>query len=172
MRYFILPILLLLSISTTGAQDLAYDETDYSQLTKKEQRQVNCLAQNIFFESGAEPYKGKVAVAMVTINRTKASQYPDNICGVVKQKVKGVCQFSWVCNSEKNIVYYKKTETYQDILKLATFVYLNNDYINDITKGATHFHTVDINPGWYNLKRTIKIGRHVFYKSKQKVSKT
>lgn len=171
MRYFLLPILLLLSINVIDAEEL-YVKTDFKDLPKVEQKQISCLAQNIFFESGAESYKGKVAVALVTINRTKLSSYPDSICGVVKQKVKGVCQFSWVCNPTKNIVTYKNTEAYKEILKLATFVYLNDEYINDVTKGATHFHTTNINPGWYDLTRTIKIGHHVFYKTKQKVDRT
>lgn len=170
MRYFLLPILLLLSFSTTGAQDL-YVDTSFSDLPKEEQKQVTCLAQNIFFESSAEPEKGKLAVAKVTMNRTKVSSYPDNVCGVVKQKVKGTCQFSWVCNPTKKIAKYMKTEKYKEILKLATFVYLNDEYINDVTRGATHFHTVDINPNWYDLRKTAKIGRHVFYKSK-KVNQT
>lgn len=38
-----------------------------------------------------------IAVAHVVLNRIKSSKFPETICGVVKQKVAGVCQFSWVC---------------------------------------------------------------------------
>lgn len=166
MRHFLLPIVLLLSIGTTCADDEILD-VNFNDLSKSEQKQVSCLAQNVFFESGGESDKGKLAVALVTLNRTKSDIYPSSICGVVKQKVKGTCQFSWVCNKSKNIVYYKQTETYKKILDMSTYVFVNNEYINDVTKGATHFHTTAINPGWYDLKRTARIGNHIFYKPKE-----
>jgi spore germination cell wall hydrolase CwlJ-like protein len=49
-------------------------------------KDVECLARNIFYEAGAEPLEGKVAVGMVTINRSNDDRYPQSICGVVKQK--------------------------------------------------------------------------------------
>ena len=49
-------------------------------------RDIECLARNIFYESGGEPLEGKVAVGIVTINRTQDPRYPNTICGVVKQK--------------------------------------------------------------------------------------
>ena len=33
------------------------------------ERQLTCLAKNIYFEAASEPFEGKVAVAQVTINR-------------------------------------------------------------------------------------------------------
>lgn len=50
------------------------------------QQDIECLARNIFYEAGAEPIEGKVAVGMVTINRTQDERYPQNICGVVRQR--------------------------------------------------------------------------------------
>jgi hypothetical protein len=50
------------------------------------QQDIECLARNIFYEAGAEPIEGKVAVGMVTINRTQDERYPQNICGVVHQR--------------------------------------------------------------------------------------
>ena len=49
-------------------------------------RDIECLARNIFYESGGEPLEGKVAVGIVTINRSQDPRYPNTICGVVKQK--------------------------------------------------------------------------------------
>jgi len=49
-------------------------------------RDLECLAKNIFYESGHEPYEGKIAVGMVTINRSQDARFPQSICGVVKQK--------------------------------------------------------------------------------------
>lgn len=49
-------------------------------------RDVECLARNIFYESGGESLEGKVAVGIVTLNRTRDPRYPDTVCAVVKQR--------------------------------------------------------------------------------------
>jgi spore germination cell wall hydrolase CwlJ-like protein len=49
-------------------------------------RDLECLAKNIFYESGSESTEGKIAVGMVTINRALHPNFPGTICGVVKQK--------------------------------------------------------------------------------------
>ena len=65
------------------------------------ERELKCLAQNIYYEAGYEPFEGKVAVAQVTINRAESGKFPSDICGVVYQKSslyeKTICQFSWYC---------------------------------------------------------------------------
>jgi spore germination cell wall hydrolase CwlJ-like protein len=40
---------------------------------------------------------------------------------------------------------------------------MNYGNIDDVTKGATYYHADYVNPGW-NLPKTTKIGRHIFYK--------
>ena len=64
--------------------------------------EVECLAQNIYFEAAKESFEGKLAVAQVTLNRVNSGKFANNVCGVVKQKdkINGVmiCQFSWFCN--------------------------------------------------------------------------
>jgi spore germination cell wall hydrolase CwlJ-like protein len=47
-------------------------------------KDVTCLARNIYYEAGSEPEEGKVAVGIVTINRVKESG--GSICQVVQQK--------------------------------------------------------------------------------------
>ena len=67
------------------------------------QKQLDCLARNIYYEAGYEPFEGKVAVAQVTINRAESGQFPSDICQVVYQKnivyEKVLCQFSWYCET-------------------------------------------------------------------------
>jgi len=50
------------------------------------EKDVECLARNIFYEAGSEPLEGKVAVGMVTLNRTQDERYPQDVCGVVRQR--------------------------------------------------------------------------------------
>ena len=118
------------------------------------------MAQNIYYEARGEPVKGQIAVGMVTMNRTKSNKYPNSVCGVVAQKFRNSCQFSWVCMKRLPAI---KQEVYARIRELAEKIYLGD--IKDTTKGATHFHHKEVNPEWANSKRvTTVIGNHVFYR--------
>ncbi len=61
------------------------------------QKQIKCLAQNIYQEAGIEPLQGKIAVAYGTIERVKDNRFPDSLCGVVWQKN----QMSWTKSYKK-----------------------------------------------------------------------
>jgi hypothetical protein len=145
--------------------------TYYSSLTPDAREEVECLAENIYFESAMEPTEGKLAVAFVTMNRLKSGKFADSICGVVKQKIQNVCQFSWWCEDKPRTASITRNLTngqfalYNSILDLATFAYLNADRIKDDTMGATYYHADYVNPHWRHLKKTVQIGRHIFYKN-------
>ena len=49
-------------------------------------KDVDCLAKNIYYEAGSEPEEGKVAVAMVTINRVRDGRFGRTVCSVVDQR--------------------------------------------------------------------------------------
>ena len=49
-------------------------------------RDVECLARNIFYESGGEPTEGKIAVGLVTINRAQDPRFGKSVCEVVKAR--------------------------------------------------------------------------------------
>ena len=137
----------------------------YSELSKEAQRQVTCLAENIYFEAASEATIGKIAVAFVTINRVLSNMFPKTICGVVHQKVNGMCQFSWVCDpsAQQKRHVIKHTGLYNDILKLAVeFVHYHRVF-EDVTKGALYFHSTSVNPRW-RLFKTAQLGNHVFYR--------
>ena len=137
----------------------------YGTLSKEVQRQVDCLAQNILFEAGHESEDGKVAVAMVTLNRVASGNYSGSVCGVVKQKIGKVCQFSWVCedkNASKRLTLLNSS-LYNEAREIAVRVIFNYDKMNDVTEGATFYHADYVKPKW-GLPQTTKIGRHIFYK--------
>ena len=158
MRLLLSLVLLTVSFNAFASSDTSYHE----------EKQISCLAQNILFESNTESKKGQYAVGMVTMNRVKSGKFPDSVCGVVKQKVKGTCQFSWVCDPVKRLKDIKHTDSYQQSLHLAKHIYLEHDQMPDITKGAMYFHTVYVQPNWVNLKKTTRIGQHIFYKPKDR----
>ncbi len=130
------------------------------------ERQLGCLARNIYHEAGSEPFEGKVAVAQVTINRANSDGlFPGDICKVVYQKNlfydKVLCQFSWVCDRQSKFSP-KHPDIYDESMEVAKKVLLEGFRLPSLTQ-ALYFHADYINPGW-KRERVAKIGRHIFYK--------
>ena len=122
-------------------------------------RQVICLAKNIWFESRGEPSVGQLAVAMVTLNRVEGGFWPKTVCEVVYEQG----QFSWTMQPG---LRNKKPagEQWEQILQLSATIMHRKDLFDDITHGATYFHATYVKPGWSKLQHTTKLGQHVFYK--------
>ena len=156
--------LLLLNWAVTNK--LSQNEvTETSQVTAEmRERQLGCLAKNIYYEAGGEPFEGKIAVAQVTMNRVNSGQFPGDVCKVIYQKnvfyQKVVCQFSWVCDRE---VAFRPTNraNYNESMIAAQKVLLE-DYRLPSLKNALFYHATYINPGW-NRKKITTIGHHIFY---------
>jgi len=138
-------------------------ETKYTTMAERE-RQLECLARNIYFEAGKESFEGKVAVAQVTINRSESGIFPSDICKVIYQKnifmERVVCQFSWYCQqvNKKHI----QPETYKECYAVAKKVLLEGFRL-DILNEAMYYHATYINPKWRKEKVAV-IGNHIFYK--------
>jgi len=128
-------------------------------------RQLNCLARNIYYEAGGEPFEGKVAVAQVTMNRTESGQFPTDICKTIYQKnvvyERVLCQFSWVCDRDVSVRPMNKA-VYEESMAVAKRVLLEGFRLPGL-KDAMYFHGDYINPGW-KRERVAKIGRHIFYR--------
>lgn len=130
------------------------------------EKQLSCLARNIYHEAGSEPFEGKVAIAQVTLNRANSDGlFPGDICRVVYQKNifydKVLCQFSWVCDRQVNFKP-KYPSIYEESYEVAKKVLLEGFRLPSLTE-ALYFHADYINPGWKRQK-VAKIGRHIFYK--------
>lgn len=125
-------------------------------------QEVTCLAQNIYYEAASEPYEGKLAVAQVTLNRVKSGHFPSSVCGVVKQKTNGVCQFSWFCEPAYDIRDKYKWEESLLVARKA----LTTPVAHDLMKktNAMYYHADYVNPRWPKQKIT-QIGRHIFYRA-------
>ena len=129
------------------------------------ERQLGCLAKNIYNEAGNEPFEGKVAVAQVTMNRASSGKFPSDVCGVIYQKnivyEKVLCQFSWVCDRVVGTRPVNKT-AYNESMEVAKKVLLEEYRLPGLTE-AMYYHADYINPGWGKPKIT-QIGHHIFYK--------
>lgn len=135
-------------------------EISYSRMIPSARVQIDCLAENIYYEAGSQSRDGQLAVALVTMNRVKHG-FSNSICSVVKQKVEKVCQFSWKCATHNK----PDPTLYKEVREVALYTYLNYGMIDDITKGATFYHADYVHPGWKGLIKTTKIGRHIFYRT-------
>jgi spore germination cell wall hydrolase CwlJ-like protein len=127
--------------------------------------QLECLARNIYYEAGNQPFEGKVAVAQVTMNRVESGVFPNDVCKVIYQKnvvyEKVLCQFSWYCTNPSGKPP-KHTEMYRESELVARQVLLEGFRLPGL-KDAMYFHGDYINPGW-KRERVAKIGNHIFYK--------
>jgi spore germination cell wall hydrolase CwlJ-like protein len=154
----------LLSTTHTNGNYSSLVTVPYEFLTKHEKKEIDCLTDNIYYEAGYEPEDGKIAVASVTLNRVKSKQFDTSVCGVVKQKTGKTCQFSWLCDGSAN--RKPNDDIYNEVRRIALYVYFNHAVIEDPSKGALYYHADYVNPRW-KLDKTTVIGRHIFYKPKE-----
>ena len=159
-------------------------------------KEFECLARNIFFEAGNEPEEGKVAVGIVTINRTTDGRFRNTICGVVDQKLTkdipkhqiiekreyfrtiketqtvwskiSICQFSWRCMFVKNPK--SNDERWVESQRVALVLLSDPENYEDLRSkyaDALYFHATGIRPAWVHGKETVnRIGGHIFYKER------
>lgn len=133
-------------------------------------RQLECLAKNIYYEAGGEPFEGKVAVAQVTLNRMDSGMFPNDLCKVVYQKnvvyEKVLCQFSWYCQNP-NARAPRHTDAYKESEIVARQVLLEGFRLPSLEE-ALYFHATHVKPNW-PYQKVATIGGHVFYKHKEKL---
>ena len=131
------------------------------------ERQIVCLAKNIYYEAGAESYEGKLAVATVTMNRVEHAQFPETVCEVVYQRSRRGCQFSWTCGSraaDNQALYMKAYE-------IAEIVLTDHVRLTKLKK-ALYFHNTTIDPEWTFAVPIHQIGNHIFYAPRRNNSTT
>lgn len=148
-------------------------DTIASKLSKtKDKKQVECLARNIYFESRGQPHLGKLAVANVTLNRSRDTGL--SVCSTVYQRTATVCQFSWVCELQesqtKQKIKINNTYWYESLI-IAYLAY--NNMVPDITNNAKYFYNPKIaSPKWAKIKVAVNneyfkngvLGDHRFMK--------
>ena len=127
--------------------------------------EVDCLAQNIYWEARNQSINGMYAVAKVTLNRVNDSRWPSTVCAVVKQrKLRGgswICQFSWYCDGLSDHPTHKESWNMAKLIATVTIEYGTEEQFLNKTYW---YHSNKVNPYWasaYNPTRVI--GDHIFY---------
>lgn len=127
-------------------------------------KQVNCLAEAVYFEARGEGERGQAAVAQVILNRVKSTVYPNSICGVVyqNQSKRNACQFSFACDGKPERI--TEPNAWSRAKTVAQEVVEGQVYLPEVAN-ATHYHATYVTPRWAKrMKRLTKIGLHVFYR--------
>lgn len=168
--FLLLPLLMACSSCTEYER---VSEAASKQVAKiVDQKQLHCLATNIYFEAAGEPEEGKAAVARVVVNRINHG-FANTPCKVVYQTASyqhtdeenetfwsRVCQFSWVCEGKNNP--NKNSKAYQSSLRVAYDVLALDKHKEVIPSSVLFFHNTTIKPqSNYGYKK--QIGNHIFY---------
>ncbi|NOY62178.1 MAG: cell wall hydrolase [Gammaproteobacteria bacterium] len=150
---------LLALIPTTGSAS--------STASTSAERDLHCLALNIYHEARGESKEGQMAIATVTMNRLSHNKYPDTICQVVWQ----YRQFSWTHDGRSDDP--DDVAAWQTAQKIAHFIYNNYPRLVEITKGraditngALYYYAPKLaDPYWAKHKVVTRtIGDHIFLK--------
>jgi spore germination cell wall hydrolase CwlJ-like protein len=127
---------------------------------------LQCLAENIYFEARGESLDGQYAVAEVTLNRTRAQNFPHTICSVVHEmrwdanRRRFVADFSW---TELGALSPDDGPAWKRAMQVASAAY--DDLRDPIVPGALFYHSTAVRPGWARTRKAIAtIGNHVFYR--------
>jgi hypothetical protein len=134
--------------------------------TRRRADDLQCLAENIYFEARGEPLEGQYAVAEVTLNRTQAQNFPHTICAVVHEtrwdpsRHRHVADFSW---TELGALSPEDGRAWKQAMAVANAVY--DDLHPPLVPGALYYHSSSVRPEWSRTRHAIAtIGNHIFYR--------
>ena len=133
---------------------------------ERRETDLQCLAENVYFEARGEPLAGQYAVAEVTLNRTHSRNFPHSICAVVHEtrwdpgRHRFVADFSW---TELGTLSPGDGPAWRQALVVATAAY--DELHTPLVPGALFYHATSVRPGWAQSRTAIAtIGNHVFYR--------
>jgi len=126
--------------------------------------EVECLAKNIYWEARNQSIQGMYAVADVTLNRVSDKRWPSTVCTVVKQRKRGICQFSWYCDGKSDI---PKTKAVYNLCTLIAYASLYSKGAPVVPENVYWYHAESVSPYWADAYRHhATIGDHRFYAEK------
>jgi spore germination cell wall hydrolase CwlJ-like protein len=126
-------------------------------------RELECLADAVYYEARGETPSGQAAVAQVVMNRVRHPAFPKSICGVVFQGAynRTGCQFSFACDGSMRRA--RDIGAWARARKIAARALAGDG--SSAVGSATHFHTINVSPGWGpRMLRIAQVGMHIFYR--------
>lgn len=134
------------------------------------EKQLTCLAKNVYHEASVDGEQGKRAIAWATINRVYHEDYPDTICDVVYQAerdedgnpIRDKCQYSWYCDGKPDTI--DSEVMWSRSLAIAADVLAKYGKETDPTNGSIMYHAHYVTPFWVTAyDEQVRIDSHIFY---------
>ena len=115
-----------------------------------------CLSLNVYWEARNQSVAGQIAVAQVTLNRTRDPRFPNNVCDVVYDHK----QFSWYWDGKSD--WPVEADAWESSKLVASAAMAGTGHVE--LQGVTHYHAVYSQPYWRDsMTQVTTIGDHVFY---------
>ena len=121
-------------------------------------RDEDCLASAVYFESRGEPIEGQLAVANVVLNRAASGRYPPDLCETITQHA----QFSFVRHGRIPMAD-RASEAWRKAVAIA---HIAEDKLTqaEVPASVLWYHATYVAPSWgKRLTRETQIGLHIFY---------
>lgn len=125
--------------------------------TRTSDREMECLANAVYFEARSEPIEGQLAVAEVVLNRASSGRYPTDLCAVITQKA----QFSFIQRgrfprADRDSQAWKKAVAIANIAR--------QELAGNLPSSVLWYHATYVSPSWgKRLTKQTQIGLHIFY---------
>ena len=171
-------VITLCAITSVGA--FHWNEAQAQErLRAVSQENRQCLAENIFWEARNQSTLGQVSVAWVTLNRMESDEFPDTICGVVKQgrqdangnMIRNQCQFSWYCDGKSdripsNAIAQRAWEDAQLVADVVLLDWARWGQRESPVENATFYHADYVTPHWaQQFTQVATVDSHIFYEN-------
>jgi hypothetical protein len=125
--------------------------------TQTSDREMECLANAVYFEARSEPIEGQLAVAEVVMNRAASGRYPTDLCSVITQKA----QFSFIRkgrfpHADRSSEAWRKAVAISSIAR--------QKLAGNLPSSVLWYHATYVSPKWgKRLTKQTQIGLHIFY---------
>lgn len=125
--------------------------------TRTADREMECLANAVYFEARSEPIEGQLAVAEVVMNRAASGRYPTDLCAVITQKA----QFSFIRRGRFPRAD-RGSEAWKKAVAIAAIA--RQKLAGNLPSSVLWYHATYVSPSWgKRLTRQTQIGLHIFY---------
>jgi len=160
--FFALAIIVFMARVETKLEKLGNDVEELHAVVRIAQpvaindRDIECLTKNIYYEAGVEDRTGKYAVGHITMNRLNAGHWGKSVCEVVYSKN----QFSW---TRLKKLHKPDREKWNESLMIAYDV-LKGYRVQSLNDSLFYHADYIKTPHWADpAKQIAQIGRHIFY---------
>lgn len=125
--------------------------------TQTGDREMECLANAVYFEARSEPIEGQLAVAEVVMNRAASGRYPTDLCAVILQKA----QFSFIRRGRFPQADHG-SEAWRRAVAISSIA--RQKLAGSLPPSVLWYHATYVSPKWgKRLTRQTQIGLHIFY---------